>query len=91
MAPGENGATEAAPVVAPEIRITFQGAGLGGVDVKITPTTTDAQLYAAAWVLDAMAHEIRAQIVAAQARAQLVTAGPGDLRALAAAAGVKLP
>ncbi len=47
----------------PAITIRFAGPQSAELAILCDPTVTDGQLYAAAWVLDAMAHEVRAQLV----------------------------
>lgn len=89
MAPDDAQADPAPEAAGGRITISFPSGKVDGIRVDILPTTTDAQLYSAAWLLDAMAHEVRAQLNAQAARAQLVKAGPADLAALAAALGVK--
>ena len=82
MAGSGNGEAKAPTPPPAGIDIRFPEGALGGVAVTIAPGTTDAQLYAAAWLLDAMAHEIRAQLQSRSAAAGLVPAAPDVLAAL---------
>lgn len=74
-----NGAEPAAPC---RIVITFQGPGIAELAITHQGGVTDGQAFAAAFLLDCWAREIRQAILQAQAVRQLVPARgvPFDLR-----------
>lgn len=78
---------QAPPVSA--IVVTFTGPREADCGVAWTDAVTDGQLYAAAWVLDQVAREIRSQVKAGETARQ--TLAQGDATALLRQLGIDLP
>lgn len=71
------------------IVITFTGPKEADCGISWTDAVTDGQLYAAAWVLDQVAREIRSQVLAGAMARQ--TLSQGDATALLRQLGIDLP
>lgn len=72
MAEGNGTGKPAPPAPSPTIRLVFTGVNLAECRIEHDPAVTDGQLFLAAQLLDMYAREVRASILANQARQQLV-------------------
>lgn len=73
---------EPAAAEPPTITIRFEGPGAAAMAIVPGPGVTVAQLYAAAWLLDTYAHEVRGGEIARAAMGGIIPAPADILQAL---------